>query len=103
MYPSGQSVAAALVIERITKHPTAKNKRDVSIIEVMGPILFIRLTSGKIDIEPARGRQRRLAQLIYIYRRGLGRSNYVTMIHTMKKLLIPLFSLLIAAFLGFCA
>jgi hypothetical protein len=33
----------------------------------------------------------------------LGRTNYVTMIHTMKKLLIPLFSLLIAGFLNSCA
>src|SRR5439155_25644277 len=43
------------------------------------------------------------AAKFYICRNSLGRSNYVTMIHTMKKLLIPWFSLLIAVLLSSCA
>jgi uncharacterized lipoprotein YajG len=40
---------------------------------------------------------------IYIYRKGLARTDYETIIHTMKKLLIPLFSLLLVMFLSSCA
>jgi len=42
-------------------------------------------------------------EFYHICRSGLGRTDYVTMIHTMKKFLIPLFSLLIAVFLSSCA
>ena len=75
----------------------------MSMIEVIGPILCPTSAPGKIDIETDWAQSPRFAQLIYICRRGLGRTNYVTMIHTMKKLLIPLFSVLIAIFLSSCA
>src|SRR5438552_17618021 len=63
-HPSGQSPAAAFVAERKTKHPTAKSKRDMSMIEVIGPILCPSSAPGKIDIETDGAQSGRVAQLI---------------------------------------